>query len=208
MSDSASVFLKSIKRFRRVATWGLALVVLAMLSVSASAWPDGEAVDLVMSNLGFVLLVVCAFGRVWSSIFIAGYKNDRLITDGPYSLVRNPLYVFSFIGAVGLGLSAESLMVTGLLILPFLVWYPILVVEEERHLAERHGEAWQAYVAATPRFLPALRRPSQPASYAINTKQVGRAFLDAVWFPLAALGLQGLEALHVAGQLPTIYHLW
>lgn len=209
MSDAtASAFLRSIKRFRRTATWIVALAVAGLLAVSTSAWPEGGAMDLALSDIGLVLLVVCAFGRLWSSIFIAGYKNERLITDGPYSLVRNPLYVFSFIGAIGLGFASESLLITAILTLPFLVWYPILVVEEERHLAQRHGQAWAAYALATPRFVPALRAPSQPASYAINTRQVGRAFLDAVWFPLAALGLEGIEALHQAGHLPNLYRIW
>jgi protein-S-isoprenylcysteine O-methyltransferase Ste14 len=209
MTDVAMPFtLRFVKRFRRLATWLVALAALGLLVVSTSAWPDGGVMDIVLGDVGLILLVVCAFGRVWSSIFIAGYKNDRLIVDGPYSLVRNPLYVFSFCGAVGLGLSAESLTITGLLILPFVVWYPILVVEEERFLADRHGSAWQAYVLATPRFFPAIRYPTQPAAYTINTRQVGRAFMDAIWFPIAALGLQALEMLHQNGTLPTFYRFW
>lgn len=204
LSDS---WLRIVKRVRKAASVVILLAALALLTVSASAWPEGGIVDLTMSNLGMVLLIICAFGRLWSSLYIAGYKNARLITEGPYSLVRNPLYVFSFVGTIGLGLVAESFVVTGLLILPFVVWFPVMVVEEERVLAERHPVAWPAYAASTPRFIPAIRAPIVPDSYVICPRLVGRAIADAIWFPLAALALEGIEALHNGGVLPTIWRL-
>ncbi len=207
-----AVLLRAVKRFRRAASWVVIVVLFALLSVSVSAWPVGGIADQIMTNLGFILLVICAFGRVWSSVFIAGYKNEKLITVGPYSLVRNPLYVFSFCGAIGIGLVCCSLTVVALLVLPFLVWYPIMVTEEEQYLADRHPEEWAAYAKATPRFIPALRWPVQPESYTVNTRKVTNAFADAIWFPISALAiklaLKGIAELHAAGHLPTIWHLY
>ena len=53
--------------------------------------------SLQMSILGFVLVVFGSFGRIWASLYIEGNKTKNLITAGPFSMVRNPLYFFSLI---------------------------------------------------------------------------------------------------------------
>ena len=85
----------------------LPLVGLAM--VSHHAYQDDGPVDLSLELTGFVLLVACAMGRVWASAYISGKKNKELVTVGPYSLVRNPLYFFSLLGFIGTGLAFESI---------------------------------------------------------------------------------------------------
>jgi protein-S-isoprenylcysteine O-methyltransferase Ste14 len=199
--------LRLVKKFRRPAFWLVALAACGLLAVSASAWQNAVA-PIIMRNLGAVLLLVCALGRLWSSLYIVGYKNDRLITAGPYSLVRNPLYVFSFCGALGMGLSAESLYVVALLIIPFLVWFPIMVIEEERFLAGRYPDEWTAYTQTTPRFIPALRAPVVPESYTVNARRLGHAFMDAIWFPIGGLAMQGVVQLHQANVLPNLWKIY
>jgi protein-S-isoprenylcysteine O-methyltransferase Ste14 len=48
------------------------------------------------------LAAMIASHRLWCSLYISGYKNSQLITSGPYSLCRNPLYFFSFVGFAAL----------------------------------------------------------------------------------------------------------
>ena len=45
----------------------------------------------------------------WSSLYIAGRKGRELVTVGPYSTCRNPLYFFSIVGAAGMGAQSGSL---------------------------------------------------------------------------------------------------
>jgi len=45
--------------------------------------------------IGFTLIVLSGVGRIWSSAYIAGLKSKRVISYGPYSIMRNPLYFFS-----------------------------------------------------------------------------------------------------------------
>ncbi len=49
-----------------------------------------------MDIIGFVFIVMAGVGRIWSSAYISGFKNGKVVKDGAYSLMRNPLYFFSF----------------------------------------------------------------------------------------------------------------
>lgn len=182
-------------------------VVIALVLLTRHAWPDPGLWTGVSGALGFLALIVAALGRLWSSIYICGFKTRRVISDGPYSVVRNPLYVFSLIGAIGLGLVTHSLTVVAVLLVLFVGIYPLTVAEEEAKLEAALGEDYLAYKARTPRFVPDLSKFSNVATYTINVPQLQSAFLDAVWFPIAYLALQGLSYAQQAGVLPVLAYL-
>jgi hypothetical protein len=47
-----------------------------------------------------------------------------------------------------------------------------------------------------------------PESYTINARRIGTAFSDAIWFPIAGLLLDGIDALHRAGILPVWWQIY
>ena len=81
-------------------------------------------------------------------------KAHELVELGPSSIMRNPLYVFSFIGALGLGLQSGSITI-GLIFLAaaMAVFIPV-VYREEEILAAVFGEPFAAYCARVPPFWP------------------------------------------------------
>ncbi len=50
---------------------------------------------------GITAIFVAIAGRAWVLLYIGGRKNSELVTYGPYSITRNPLYVFSLTGITG-----------------------------------------------------------------------------------------------------------
>jgi len=88
-------------------------VLLAAFAVVAlcgeTSWPP--AVHEAMRWLGAALIFVCVSGRTWCTLYIGGRKNHELVTAGPYSVCRNPLYVFSIIGAIGIGAQLGAVLV-------------------------------------------------------------------------------------------------
>ncbi len=131
---------------------------------------------------GFGLLIVAALGRVWCLSFISGVKNKMLITEGPYSVVRNPLYGFNFIGAVGLGLVMENPLLAALLAAGFALFYPRVVRHEEAALAQVFGRFYVRYCETTPRWLPRWSNYHEPESWDINPRKLRAGLLDAMWF--------------------------
>lgn len=89
----------------------LTLLVTAALLVSSSAWEaKSPLVCGVLFLLGTILVGIGSLGRMWCSLYIAGYKREQLIADGPYSMCRNPLYFASseeFVGEFLLGQCRE-----------------------------------------------------------------------------------------------------
>jgi protein-S-isoprenylcysteine O-methyltransferase Ste14 len=108
-------------------------------------WSAGLA----LFSLGMVLRVVAQRHLRYR---LSGER--RLARNGPYRLVRNPVYVANVFLLVGLALAAELPQ-----IVPFVaVWawfvYHLAVLYEERRLEQRYGDEYRAYRESVPRWLP------------------------------------------------------
>jgi len=80
---------------------------------------------------------------------------DRLVTNGPFALCRNPMYLGHLIFLVGLALSLGSWF-GAVLALGTAVWLQFRVRRDERRLAERFGEPYMQYCSRVKRWIPAL----------------------------------------------------
>jgi protein-S-isoprenylcysteine O-methyltransferase Ste14 len=146
--------------------------------------------------IGFALLAVAAFGRIWCLIYVGGKKNDVLMTLGPYSIVRNPLYVFSFLGAVGLGLTVGNPWLALFLAVVFAAYYPYVVRKEERRLIALFGTEYRDYMARTPRWFPRFGLYREPETITVRPKYVHNSILSAMWFVWAIILWELLEFVH------------
>jgi protein-S-isoprenylcysteine O-methyltransferase Ste14 len=82
---------------------------------------------------------------------------QRLVVEGPYRYVRNPLYDGDFCLIVGTALLTQSWALM-LLAAIYLVQLALQLPLEERELRERFGIPYQRYCELVPRFVP-RRRP-------------------------------------------------
>jgi protein-S-isoprenylcysteine O-methyltransferase Ste14 len=185
------------------------LVMLATLGVlflfGSSRWqsPGEEVIEWV----GMAMIFVCVCGRTWCSLYIGGRKISELVTAGPFSISRNPLYLFSIIGAVGVGAQFGALSVAALA--GILAWavHLLVVVQEERLLTVEHGDAYRAYLAAVPRFLPRFAMWRDVDMLNVSPRVVRRTFLDACIFLAAIPVAEMLDLLHRLGIVRVFFHL-
>lgn len=97
-------------------------------------------------------LIAAAWRVLWEAA-----RAGRLATTGAYARVRHPQYAGLLLVMVGFLLQWPT--IPTLVMFPVLVWvYRRLAIAEEGEVAARFGPAWDAYAAATPRFVPWLRR--------------------------------------------------
>lgn len=145
----------------------VAVVVLVALLFIAPAWGRHGVIAEILRWTGYLALIAGVLGRVWCAAYIGGRKSQIVVDVGPYSMMRNPLYVFSFVGLAGVGLVSGMLTVTALLALAFALYYRGVVAGEERFLTARHPEEFGDYVTRVPRWLP------QPGLYREAAEPMG-----------------------------------
>lgn len=192
----------AISRVFAIALIGLILVSGSLLAAKMPVFGS------VMFALGAVLCGVASLGRLWCSLYIAGYKTNVLITEGPYSLTRNPLYFFSFLGAIGIGLATESLFFTAIMLVGFAVYYPMVIASEEKKLSGLHSADYDAYLAAVPRFFPRLSGFKEPEDYNVKPIVFRKHIFDAVWFIWILGVLQIIKTLKTSEVVPTLLSFW
>ena len=204
MSNEISLFARQRIVVSRLVIWPLAAVLL----VTTSAWELPPPIDGVIFMMGCVLAGVATVGRLWCSLYICGRKTKELITVGPYSMTRNPLYFFSAIGGIGVGLATETFAVPVLLMLLFAITYPSVIRAEENKLRGIHGDAFDEYAALTPRFLPRPSRCCEPEAYEVSPLKFRGALFDALWFVWLVGILEMGESLREAGIIPSLLTLY
>jgi protein-S-isoprenylcysteine O-methyltransferase Ste14 len=198
----AQYFATHRLRVSRIFAIAFFLVVLAMESAH-----EGSLVSTALFLLGLLLVGVATVGRLWCSLYISGHKNAELITTGPYSLSRNPLYFFSLLGFAGIGFASETVTLGAVLAAAMLIGYPAVIRQEEAVLRERFGAEFEAYCARVPRFLPKLSAYVEPETYTVNPRLFRRSMLDVVWFVWFVGILEFVEALHEFHYVQPLIHL-
>ena len=187
----------------------VAALAFILVALTQSHWElHHENVATFLFSTGLGLAAIGATGRIWCSFFISGRKDGELVTEGPYSISRNPLYVFSCIGLVGVGLSTETLTYPLLFLVIFGLYYPGIMAREERRLEELFGESFRQYRQRVPRFWPNRGLYSEPASWSSNPRLFRRHILSDIWFVWIAAIIELVEGLRNVGWLPHLLTLW
>ncbi|MCM8770677.1 MAG: isoprenylcysteine carboxylmethyltransferase family protein [Candidatus Omnitrophica bacterium] len=119
------------------------------------ASPLNEATEM----LGIMLIL---FGQV-IRISARGHKSEHskqgqvLIQDGPYALVRNPMYLGILLIGLGIVLIFFRWWVTAVFLLVFVIRYLLLIFKEEKKLLAVFSGEYEEYQQKVPRILPSLK---------------------------------------------------
>jgi protein-S-isoprenylcysteine O-methyltransferase Ste14 len=148
--------------------WAIYVAWLAVAPLSVVKWDRWPTSHWLGDLLGWIAVPILGaalwifwyshytIGRYWS-IQVEIKKGHRLVTGGPYSYVRHPLYTALFVGYLGTLLALQSYTLVA--------WFPVFVAsyvlfarEEESVMERGFGEAYRAYCRRTGMFLPTWRR--------------------------------------------------
>lgn len=199
--------LGAVQKIRKVAVLVaiLGLVGLALVSQSAGG-VDGEWHERVES-VGFVAMILSIVGRAWCSLYIGGRKKAEIVERGPYSITRNPLYVFSYLGAFGIGAQSGSVTIgLGFVLAAMAVFY-LTVRREEAFLEREFGAVYTAYKARTPRFWPRFSLWRDEEQLTIRPSLFVTTIRDGLVFLLAIPIFEMIDAAQAAHWLRIVVHL-
>ena len=195
---------------RRIAlSRAAALAVFALLSVSLNGWSlAAPFIEHSLSLVGWVLIGLGVLGRLWCGSHIGGQKNAVLTMVGPYSVCRNPLYFFSFVGGLGVMLVTETLLLPLAFAVVFLAYYAKVISAEEETLLGIHGAVFTAYCSRVPRFWPQFSLHVEPERYLVSAKHFATSRSEALWFIVAGGIVEFIEGLHISGFLPVFVYIY
>lgn len=197
--------LESTQRLRKLAFAVAGLLAGVALLLGKSRFPSGSLAHEAIEYAGLLMIFACIAGRLWSSLYIAGRKKQELVQSGPYSISRNPLYLFSILGAGGVGAATGS--VSGLILAAILCGsiFSIVIIREEKFLKTRFAADFEDYAARVPRLFPRLSGLKTSPEAVINPQLIMKNFRDSALFLLAIPLIEGIEELQEFGWLPVYF---
>jgi len=89
---------------------------------------------------------------------------EGLVTEGIFNHCRNPLYVGNILMLLGVGILANSLVYTVIVMPMFLFIYQAIVLAEENFLRGKFGVAFDTYCKRVNRWIPNLKGISKTLS--------------------------------------------
>ena len=197
------------EKFRIPASRLVSAAAVFFLVFSTSCWENQSPMTTTaLFTLGMFFVAIGSLGRMWCSVYIAGYKDRTLITQGPYSVCRNPLYFFSTFGALGVGCCTETLTFPLAILVAMVLYYPLVVRKEERRLREYFGSDFDAYAKRVPAFFPKLPLFAEPETYTVKPAAYRRHMFSALWFVWIVGLLELAEGLKEMGWIRTFWSFY
>jgi protein-S-isoprenylcysteine O-methyltransferase Ste14 len=148
----------------RRARWGILLVVIGYAVLWQGKFWERPLPAWRLAISVFLLLLASVFS--WTGTralgkqlrFDAGLSSDhQLVTSGPYSVVRHPIYTSMLCLMVGTGVVVSPPLLFALGLVFFVAGTEIRVRAEERLLASRFGDTFTEYRRRVPAYVPFLR---------------------------------------------------
>lgn len=184
-ADAASnVFYEWLVR-RRVTISLIGFGILAAINLGLLKTKPLDPLDWAnLPTFAACLLILGGLGiRSWAAGTL--HKSASVTQDGPYALVRNPLYVGSFLMIFGFcGLMRDipsALFVAG----PMVAIYWVTTRREEKNLSHWFADDWSPYERHVPRFIPKLYSPRMFGGWSFQQWRKNREY-QAVLATLAA----------------------
>jgi len=129
-----------------------AVPLVAALLVEGGAWPHPAAawaLGVALAVAGVAVRALCVLHNRY-----AQREKKELATEGPYGVVRNPLYVGNLLVIFGAAVASQRLWLLPILALWCAGVYSRVAAHEGRRLIERYGDAYLAYRDAVPAWIP------------------------------------------------------
>ncbi|MFI5643281.1 methyltransferase family protein [Kitasatospora sp. NPDC051705] len=166
-------WLRGLRRsmLRRLLLVGGGYALFALLDRTRDFWQHLRYWQPVLAVAGALLAVASTalllwarwvLGAMWASVPTVQERHE-LRTDGPYRLVRHPIYT-GLLGLIAGGMAACGFGVWIAYILVAVPWLLLRVRAEDAMMAGRFGAAYETYRARVPALVPlGLPAASGPA---------------------------------------------
>ncbi len=169
-------------RYHEVSRQLLAVVLILLFALTSVPSQPIVFIGLALAFVGMLI-------RLHASGFVM--KNKELAQNGPYALMRHPLYTGNILLITGFALANGAIWPLVLALFFFWFYYPTAIEYEDRKLHNIFGDEWRVWSARTPALIPNMRNVgglfSGQWSFAKSTMQNGEIVI--VVFVLISMGI-------------------
>ena len=194
-----------VRRRNTLTAYGVLFVCL--LPFISATLPPRSWVHLTIEWVGLTFILAAVLGRCWCILYLGGHKGATLIQQGPYSVSRNPLYLFSMLAVTGIGAQSGSIVLGPILALFVYAVFNNVIDEEERLLRKVFGPQFDEYCSRVPRFGPRFKHWKTDDSLLISMSGLGNTMRDALPYFLALPLFELIELGQSSGWLPVLIRL-
>jgi protein-S-isoprenylcysteine O-methyltransferase Ste14 len=178
-----------------LASWGHnssgTLWLAASALLARTGWIGLAPATLTVTLGALACLVLGAVMRVWGTAFLGScimqggtMQGEHFVASGPYRYVRNPLYLGSWLLAVGVSILMP--LSGALLFLPvFSLFTLLLILGEERFLTAQQPEIYETYRRNVPRLIPHFIPRLQAATATASVRPRWLQAVVAETYPIA-----------------------
>ncbi len=199
---------RKVKKYRTRLSRFLAILAIIALIFGKQKFILNPIAYTVIDIVALLLCTSAVMGRIWCSFYISGFKNKKLVSEGPYSMMRNPLYYFSFLGLIGVGLVSHSLLFFAFCILAFAFYYPLVIAGEEAKLSGIYGEQYDKYRSTVPKFFPKFSLFHQPQEYSVKPKTFYKDLRDCSMFIIVYCVMILINVLKAEGIIKAFFDIF
>jgi len=136
-------------------------------------------VDYVIWPMGVSIFLLGILLRIWAQQHLR-YRlrvKKSLTTTGPYSFLRNPIYLGDILICLGLTIISELLWLIPITLFYSFGIYSIAIRFEERHLLEKYGERYHKYMKEVPRWIPKIPKTLNPKGLGLFSQYFYQALI-------------------------------
>jgi protein-S-isoprenylcysteine O-methyltransferase Ste14 len=193
-----------IEKLRKPISLFVAILLIALLVFVQPRGFGTLRMELV-KLAGFALVFAGVLGRILCTVYIGGRKNRELCQSGIYSMCRNPLYFFSFLGLIGIFLVSQHITITLVAGSLFLILYHNVILSEEKKLLALFPQEFPTYEKTVPRFWPRWGSLKDSRILEVNTGIFIRSLSEVLWFLFALIAIEAIGIMREHGVIAPFF---
>ena len=176
---------------------GVAIILTIIFWRLPQAYFTNELCDNIFDFLGLFLILEGTMSRMAAR----GHKkkfseqSKQLVTTGPYRLVRNPMYLGSFLIGLGFAFIVWPWWIIPLFVWTFLWRFNKQISKEEDFLSKTFGQEYETYCQNVPPLFPALQNLNFDPRELINKQELlsTKEKFGLIAWPLLAVVFETLQ---------------
>lgn len=146
--------------------------------------------SILLAGIGWLLFCAGALFRWWATLYIGDRKDKKdLIAEGPYSVMRHPLYFGTVLIGASTAFFLESTIYSVSLAITAVFYLGITLPKEEQALIRLYGDDYRNYANRVPRFWPSWSNFQSSRVIEVNMQGLYSEFsrtLRWMWAPIIA----------------------